>query len=259
MKKKEKNKQPPGAAKKTLDRVLKILVAVLVVTGVILFLAGGTNDNIPLMFVGIGMLPAAGIVITPLSVKEAFNDNKSWKSRFSDQRNRLYKAGMLKRVSDMTPYQNKLVGGVRRLAFWNLFKLLLVLGVVLVGSLLGAKESSGNNGFLSFIVLVGIVTFGIPISAYNIACSAYRLRTVKRCEYNAYHTIVKGANGMHMWIMDDNERVIKFDYCKRLGIRAKDIHDTGLILVFVPDEVFLLPGNKEHTEKGSKNGKRHYS
>lgn len=235
--------------------MLKILCGILAVTGVALFFAGGINDNIPLIFVGVGMLPAAGIVITPLSVKEAFNDNKSWKSKFSDQRNRLYKAGMLKSVSDMSPYQNKLIWGVRRLALRNLLVLVLILGAVLVGSFLGIKNRSSDNEFLSFILLIGIVTFGIPISAYNIACSVCRIRTVKRCEYNAYHTVVKGANGMHMWIMDDKERVFKFDYCKRLGIRAKNIHDTELILVFVPDEVYLLPNIEEQPKKGDHHGK----
>lgn len=251
-KKKKMTVRQPGALR---NRILKIACGVLILTGIILFFAGGMNDNVAVIIVGIALFPAAGIVITPLVVKEARNDNKSWKSKFNEQRNMLYKAGLLETVSDMTPYQNKLIWGVRRLALRNLLFLVLVLGVTLVGSFLGIKERIFDNEFLSFILLVGVVTFGIPISAYNIACSAYRIRTVKRCEYNAYHTVVKGANGMHMWIMDDKERVIKFDYCKRLGIRAKNIHDTELILVFVPDEVYLLPNIEEQPKKGDYHGK----
>ena len=236
MKQKKKNEK-----KRPRDRIRWWAVGALVITGVVLSIIGSENDNTALTVVGAAMLPGAGIVITPRVVREAFNDNKSWKSRGGDQRNKLYRAGMFGEVSDMLPYQSKLLWGVRREALWNLFILLLVLGGVLVGCWFGIVNGSAKNEFASFLLIIGIVTFGIPIAAYNIACSVYRIRTVKRRGYDACRTVVKGANGLHMWIMDDKERVIKFDYCRRLGIRAKDIHDTKVILVFVPDEVYLLP------------------
>lgn len=235
-------KQKKKKEKKRLrDRIHWWAVGALVITGIVLSIIGAENDNTVLTIVGAAMLPGAGIVITPRVVREAFNDNKSWKSRSGDQRYKLYRAGLLGEVSDMSPYQSKLVWGVRREALWNLFKLLLVLGAVLAGGYFGVVNRSSDNEFFSFLLLIGIVTFGIPIAAYNIACSVYRIRTVKRREYDTCRTVVKGANGLHMWVMDDKERVIKFDYCRRLGIRARDIHDTKVILVFVPDEVYLLP------------------
>ena len=248
--KRKKKKTQPKTFKWYLDRILRVLVGVLVITGVVLFIVGGTQDNMIMMFVGIGILPGTGILITPNIVRYAFKDNTDWKSKFRGRLDRLYKAGMLSRVSDMSPYQNKLVRGVRREALWNLSKLLLVVTVVLVVTYFAITEGADDNSaVVVFLVLIGVLTFGIPIIAYNIASSAYRVRTVKRREYDAYRTVVSGADGLNIWIIDPKDAVHTFEYCRCLGIRSKNVHNTKAILVFIPDEVYLLPEQEEPSGK----------
>lgn len=239
---KNKKKEQPRTFKQKLDKMLKFAVAALVLTAVVLFIVGAAQDNMTLMIVGTAMLPGTGILITPNIVLYAFKDNKGWKGKFRETHDRLYKEGMLGSVDDMSPYQNKLLWGVRREALWNLFKLTVLLAGILAGSyLIVVNGESGSDEFLSFLVVIGILTFGIPTMSYNIACSAHRIRTVKRCKYNAYHAVASGADGLYMWIMGKNEAIHSFDYCRCLGIRAKKIHNTNVILVFVPDEVYLIP------------------
>ena len=248
--KRKKKKTQPKTFKWYLDRILRVLVGVLVITGVVLFIVGGTQDNMIMMFVGIGMLPGTGILITPNIVRYSLKDNTDWKSKFRGRLDRLYKAGMLSGVSDMSPYQKKLVRGVRREALLNFSVLVVVLAVILVANFLLIKNGDGDNEGISFILIVGVVTFGIPISAYNIGGSVYRIRTVKNCKYNAYRTVVSGADRLNMWIIEPQGAVHTFEYCRCLGIRSKNVHNTKAILVFVPDEVYLLPEQEEPSDKG---------
>lgn len=90
-----------------------------------------------------------------------------------------------------------------------------------------------------------IVVFLIPIFSYNITCSVCRIRTVLRHEYSVYHAVVSKVDWVEMYITGETGNVYKFEYCRCLGVRAKEIHDTNVILAFVPDEVYLLPYYQE--------------
>lgn len=241
MKRKRKKTKIKKTVKWYLDRILRVTAAALVITGAVLLICGSVQDSMALILTGIAMLPGFGILITPNIVLYAFKDNVNWKSKFREKRDKLYKAGLLGTVDDMSPYHSKLLWGVRREALLNLFVLLLVVvGIVAVRIILLVNDIVGESEADFFIILAAL-TFGIPILAYNIAGSAYRIRTVKRREYNAYRTVVTGADGLNMWIMDEKENITSFDYCRCLGIRSKQVHNTKAVIVFVPDEVYIIP------------------
>ena len=248
MKRKRKIKEKPKTFNRYLNRILIAAVAAIVITGVVIMIVSAVQDNMTMMFVGIAMLPGASILATPNIVRYALKDNTDWESKFREKRYKLHKAGMLSTVSDMSPYLKKLLWGVRREALWNFFKLMLgVFGILVIRIILIANDV-GEANEVDFFIILGVLVFGIPISAYNIASSAYRIRTVKRRQYNAYRTEASGADGLHMWIMDKNDNIYTFDYCRCLGIRPKKVHGTKVILVFVPDEVYLIPDGEQLTD-----------
>lgn len=250
MKRKRKHKgaskahTPPKTPTSPHAKALKWVVGALVLTAVVLLMVAAAFENTTLMYVSLAIFPATGILITPNVVRSAANDSAGWKSKFRETEDNLRKAGKLSAVSNMKPYESKLLRGVRREALWNFLKLTVVLVVLLVANTVWLTNGDSDNEMLNFIIFLVIATFGIPAEAYNISCSAQRIRIVKNRKYIAYRTTASGADGLNMWIIDSNDHVHTFDYCRRLGIRAKDVHNTRVVLVFVPSEVYLLPDNE---------------
>ena len=95
-----------------------------------------------------------------------------------------------------------------------------------------------------FFGAILIVTFAIPIIAYYITNAVYRLRIVRHHEYIAYHAIVNRVDGYTIKINQDG-RNYRYDYCSCVGIRAKNVNDTGATLIFIPDDVLLFPDKSD--------------
>ena len=88
--------------------------------------------------------------------------------------------------------------------------------------------------------VLGVLLFGIPALSYFTANLVIRIRTIIRNEYEAYHAVVKRVDINSMSIVCDKQ-AYKFKYPVCVGKRGKKIHDTPAILVFLLDEVYIIP------------------
>lgn len=170
-----------------------------------------------------------------------------WQSRlFKDKlgksfKGRLHKEDFFYKMEDPSRFHSKVVFGVIREAILNSGGLIILIPFIIIGNILtlmfGMHREQTKAGFYILVIVV----FLIPIFAYNIACSICRIRTVLRREYIAYHAVVSKVDWFDMYITGEKGNTYEFSYCRCLGVRAKEIHNTNVILVFVPDEVYLLP------------------
>jgi hypothetical protein len=91
-----------------------------------------------------------------------------------------------------------------------------------------------------FFMMIFVVTFAISIIAYCITYTAKKLRVILRHEYIAYHVIVKKVEDSTVTV-DRDGKVFHYKDCSCVGIQAKKINNTGATLVFIPDDVLLIP------------------
>ena len=243
-----------------VDKIIAAFIPTLIMTAIVLIgIDDLVNDKLSLAIVGFIMFPCIGILVTPNIIRYALNDMKNWKDIF-------YKNGNLHTFKDSenfyevkppVPFQRKLYFAVLKDQVLNLGTVVfLLIGFVLFAMVSITHESDADYkgriiasiihvkaeravGPLAFIMLFFIV-FGIPIMAYYITNTVYKLRVVRRHKYIAYHAIVKEVKTYKLLIRH-NGRVYKYDYCTCVGIREKKVHDTKAILVFIPDDLFLFP------------------
>lgn len=251
MKQDQKEKENPKTFKWYLDKILMVAVAVFFITGLVIWIVATENDNMTMMFVGAAMIPGTGLFMAPNIVLTAIKDSKEWKSRtFKDRRGRsfsrqLHNEDFFYEITYPSPYHSKILWGVIREAILNFGVLIIPIVYFIIRNVIlfifGMSRFEGK-AVLFLLIIVAIL---IPAFSYNLTCSICRIRTVLRREYGVYHAVVSKANGLDMYITGQNGKVYKFEYCRCLGIRAKKIHNTRVILVFVPDEVYLLPYYKQ--------------
>lgn len=250
-----KTKQPEKF-RWTFTRTLA-LVGIMLLTGFVIVIASSANDNTTGLIVGLAFLPGTGLLITPIIVKSAIRESSTWKDRMFKDKQRSFEASLLKedsfyQIEDTEPYRSRLLKGVIREALLNASVLIVALISALISGvfalvdgppswmlLMGrAEKEYMANAFVAVLVVVVLL---IPMCAYNITLSICRIRTVIRREYLVYHAVVNKVDWYEMDITGKRGKNYHFNYCKCLGIKAKEIHDTEAILAFVPDEAYLFP------------------
>lgn len=247
MKHKQKENENPKTFKWYLDKIFMAATAAFLIAGFVLWIVSAEKDNMTMMFIGVAMIPGTGLLITPNIVLLAIKDSKEWKSRaFKDRQGRSFKAQLHRedffyKIDYPLPYHSKIVSGVIREAILNFGVLMILIACIIIGSIISLFFGMNMYHGRAFLFVLIIVSLLIPIFSYNITCSAYRIRTVLRREDSAYHAVVSKVDGSDMCITGQKRNVYKFKYFRCLGVRAKEIRDTKVILVFVPDEVYLLP------------------
>ncbi len=255
---KSKNKK---TARWYLDKVLLSLMVVGIAGALVIITAFGPGETL-YMFIGMAMLPFMGLTVIPNAIRYALKDMKSWKSIFYGKGNleRFKKSKDYYKTRVPVPFEKKLVLAVIKEQFLNL---IVVIGVMLIFAAIGIfavthDSSEASGGLIGavvhvkaeraagtlFFLMIGIVTFAPPILAYYITNAVYKLRVIKRREYIAYHAIVSSVKD-NVVLIDSDGRHYKYDYCTCVGIRQKDVHDTPATLIFIPDDVLLIPDKKE--------------
>lgn len=224
-------------------------MGILVLLGALILFAAADMDDSELISLGSGILILVGFLMSPNIILYAIKDNKDWRSKaFKYKREesfekKIYKEEIFHKLEDASPYHNKIVFGVVREAVLNFGALIILIALALIGLFNTFLFGSGRDSSKAFAYITAILVFLIPSFVYNLTCSIYRLRTVLRREYFACRTVVSEVYKFEISIMGKNN-TYKFSYCRCLGIRAKDVCETNAVLVFVPDEVYLIPYNE---------------
>lgn len=241
MKNKQNTEKKPKTLKWYLDKLPILAVAAMVIAGIVIMIIATNNDDTVMVIVGVAMLPGAGILITPRVIISALKESRGWRDRMLDYN--LLREEFFCEISDYSPYHKRVCRAVIREASLNFLFLIGVLAFFIVAGVITLEGNIDSDDFAVFLITLGIIIFIIPILAYNITCAACRIRIALRREYCVYRSQVKAVDGYNMKIVG-KLGIYKFKYCKCLGICKEEVYDTNAILVFVPDEVYILPDDE---------------
>lgn len=256
----------PSKKKKTtswyIDKYLIGFLPVVILTG-LMFVAFGESDDgkIPLLYIGLAMFPSVGILVAPNGVRYSKKDMQGWKTAVFEKGNlrQIPRSDTFCKITEPLTFHGKLV-------FIMLMKRIrsTILGIILVTvfsfggtvliPLLDSVRSDGAQGLFSavlhvkavraegfvFFMILFFVTFGIPILAYNLTNTILTMKRVCRREYVAYRACVAEMKDGKVYI-HHKEKIYSSKDVSCVGIRQKDVHDRNVILVFVPDAIYLFP------------------
>ena len=229
------------------------------ITSALVLITTRNDDNEGLYrVIGAAMFPLMGITATPNVVRYALRKMKNWKDAF-------YKTGNLHKSKDSKDFYRvrKPLPCEGRMCFTVVRNQLMILvGVILImllivyayissrsvpdsvpagdiaQSVIFVRRRRGQGPL--FFMMIFVVTFAISIIAYCITYTAKKLRVILRHEYIAYHVIVKKVEDSTVTV-DRDGKVFHYKDCSCIGIQAKKINNTGATLVFIPDDVLLVP------------------
>lgn len=223
------------------DKLLIVGTIVAIVAALYFWSKGGT----------VIMLPSIGVLITFNLVWYALKDFKDWRkifTKFKLPNDKEY----YRMSSDSFVYQVKLYLAVLKEEFLNIGTVFFLLMIKILWNAF-TFENFSMSGYMSrsvglaVIGIITIITFAFPIFAYYITNAIYRLRVVRKRDYIVYHAIVGGANSYHLWI-NYKDKIYEYKYYNCVGIRAKNVHDTEAMLVFLPDYVYMFPVKRREKE-----------
>lgn len=229
------------------------------ITSALVLITTRNDDNEGLYrVIGAAMFPLMGITATPNVVRYALREMKNWKDAF-------YKTGNLHKSKDSKDFYRvrKPLPCEGRMCFTVVRNQLMILvGVILIMLLIVYAYISSRSvpdsvpaGDIAqavifvrrrrgqgplFFMMIFVVTFAISILAYCITYTAKKLRVILRHEYIAYHVIVKKVEDSTVTV-DWDGKVFHYKDCSCIGIKAEKINNTGATLVFIPDDVLLVP------------------
>ena len=229
------------------------------ITSALVLITKRNDDNEGLYrVIGAAMFPLMGITATPNVVRYALREMKNWKDAF-------YKTGNLHKSKDSKDFYRvrKPLPCEGRMCFTVVrTQLMILVGVILIMLLIVYAYISSRSvpdsvpaGDIAqavifvrrrrgqgplFFMMIFVVTFAIPIIAYCITYAVNKLRVIVRYEYIAYHVNVKKVDGSEVTI-DRDGKVFHYKDCTLVGIRAKKVNNTGATLVFIPDDILLIP------------------
>ena len=229
------------------------------ITSALVLITKRNDDNEGLYrVIGAAMFPLMGITATPNVVRYALREMKNWKDAF-------YKTGNLHKSKDSKDFYRvrKPLPCEGRMCFTVVrTQLMILVGVILIMLLIVYAYISSRSvpdsvpaGDIAqavifvrrrrgqgplFFMMIFVVTFAISIIAYCITYTAKKLRVILRHEYIAYHVIVKKVEDSTVTV-DRDGKVFHYKDCSCIGIQAKKINNTGATLVFIPDDVLLVP------------------
>lgn len=229
------------------------------ITSALVLIPKRNDDNEGLYrVIGAAMFPLMGITATPNVVRYALREMKNWKDAF-------YKTGNLHKSKDPKDFYRvrKPLPCEGRMCFTVVrTQLMILVGVILIMLLIVYAYISSISvpdsvpaGHIAqavifvrrrrgqgplFFMMIFVVTFAISIIAYCITYMAKKLRVILRHEYIAYHLIVKKVEDSTVTV-DRDGKVFHYKDCSCIGIQAKKINNTGATLVFIPDDVLLVP------------------
>ena len=244
-----------------IDKICVILVPVWITASAVVMSFNG--EDAIYSAIGFIMFVLIGIIVTPNVIGYAIKDMKNWEIILKSNGN-LHKGKPIKdfyKVGSKVPFEKKLYLSVIKIQLLDIWAVItFLLFFVILGLFSITHESSYSGGILSavihvkaqradgylFFILLFIASFWIPILAYYITNTVYKLRVVRKHKYIAYHATIKNVDGYVIHI-NDNGKFFKYNYCTCVGIKAKNVNNTKATLVFIPDEVLLFPDKEDNT------------
>lgn len=262
----KKGKTATKTTKWYVDKFFVALVPVWVLSAIIL-ISTGYDENETIMYAGFLMFPVISILIAPNAVFYALKDMKGWKRIFTGNGNldRFKDNEDFYTVKVPVSFEKRLFLAVVRDQILNINAAVAVMVIAAVCGLISIltydshSVSPGNvigaifyvrvrrgTGYMAFILLL-VLVFGFPLFVYYITNAIYKLRTVAKHKYIAYHAIVKNVNTYKM-IVDCDGRHYEYKFGTLVGMREKHVKDTPAVLIFIPDDVFIFPDKTVKTK-----------
>ena len=246
-----------------LDKKLIAFMPILMTSATVLISFAFEEGETSCLIIGIIMYLFIGIITTPNVVKYALNDMKDWQKIF-------YQKGNLGSVDNSKDfYKIKFATNLERKIYFAVIKeqilniqvvaicIILFLGITFFSMSVDSEGVKAGNISAAityvkseraegpaFFISVFLISFWIPIFAYYITNAIYKLRIVHKREYIAYHAIVNSVNGNVIKI-SDKKRHYKYEYCTCVGIRQSKVNKTKATLIFIPDDVLLIPDKEQ--------------
>lgn len=201
--------------------------------GNFIFISKASTDQE--MLISMAVFPGIGLfLVSPNIIIHTVRKSKNW-----NRTNFGYMG--YKRVEDPDDYRMKLVWPVIR---EQLLNMCAVLGPVLLGlgfACVGIGSSVTRVADRAGLFFLGVIIFGGPVLAYYATCAIIRLRVVLRKEYAVYHGVVVGASFREVRLNSSRNKM----YGVVLGMRAKDVDHIPATIIFIPDEVYVIPDRVE--------------
>ncbi len=245
------------------DKILACCIPMWILMALVMIARGFEQNNDVSTGIGFMFFPLIALLVTPNMIRYALKDMQDWERIFTAKGNLhlCFDNADFYSLTPPLPFEGKICRTIIKEQFLNivtvmglgLFAFVCALfhrvfsGFGTADSLIRQIRTDSTAAFL-YIVLLFFASPGIPILAYYITNAAYKLHIVRRHAYIACHAVVKSVDGSKMKINHSGTHY-SYDYCTCVGIRAKDVHDTKAILVFIPDDVLLFPEQVLHESK----------
>ena len=241
----------------------------LIISAITVFTLGSQEDNVINFLVGFCIFPFIGIITTPNIVKHVKNDTAKWKNIF-------YKNGNLHKIKDSKDYyrvqspvsfEKKILAAVYKEQLKTILFVIACMAMIIAASVhYMLREHNYAGGIVSdlielkskrvfgfsFFLMIIFLAFGIPIVAYYVSNALKKIRVVKNHEYIAYHAIIQSVHNGNIGIYAE-KRHFTYKYCTCVGIKEKDVKQTPVTLIFLPDDVFLFPDDEKSSNEVIKN------
>lgn len=193
-------------------------------------------------FIGLGAFIAVGaFLITPNIIIYAINDARKMQMiKHGSTLPQDKMSGFYSIYTSPVDFKRKLIRTILRKQLLSAVAAIAIVLLLLYVSSDSLDSDLSRVSGASGMFILGVLLFGIPAISYFVTNLIIRIRTIFRNEYEAYHAVVKRVDIDSMSMVYD-KRTYKFKYPVCVGKRKKKNQDTPAILVFILDEVYIIP------------------
>lgn len=210
-----------------------IFLTVAMLLGNFIFMGkAGTDQEI---MISMAVFPGIGLfLVSPNIIIHTVRKSRNW------NRTNFGYMGFT-RVEAPDDYRMKLLWPVIREQLLNMSAVFGPLFVGLIFATIGIESSLSRIADRAGLFFLGLLIFGGPVLVYYMTCAIIRLRVLMRKEYEVYHGVVVGASFRELRLNSTRHKT----YGVVLGMRTKDVDHTPATIVFIPDEIYVIPDNEE--------------
>lgn len=220
----------------------KALIAFVVIAFIadFIFITTADSDVDMNLYIGIGFFPAIGLLMTPNIVLYAIKSaKKSRKTKHSDSLSQKQIDGFYAVQTSPFDFDRKLIFTILRKQLFGAIVIISILAFLFLSSFDHLDSASSKVSGGAVLLILGVLIFGIPSFSYFLTNLILRIRIVRRKEYDSCHAIVAGVDYKGLRLNGFGTRPYKYAFC--VGARNRDIHNTPATLVFILDEVYVIP------------------
>lgn len=223
--------------------VILIILAFIAVFADLFFIAT-TDSNVDMnMYIGVGAFPAIGLfLITPVIILSAIRESRRLhKVKHADKLQQEGVDGFYETKTTPFDFSRKLITTILRRQLSAAFIVIAIIIGLFLASLNNLESSYSKVSDGAGLLILGVLIFGIPAFAYFLTRLILRIRIVRRKSYDSCHAVVTrvDANGVHLAGYAKHAAAYEHGFC--VGVRKREINDTPATLVFILDEVYIIP------------------